>query len=773
MKTLPIQLVHTRKEQDSFLKEGLGDNKLPQWATNETVSAHASMISDVLRVVGHEFDSREEDGLPIMMVASLDEHASIRKSFRANVRALFDICKKRNVLGKESLKGVLVKIDNRTDLQRIKGRVSQVRQFTASQDKICGVAVIDNLKLFHPKVEDDINGGTLKVRMIDYQDEHLNDLSEKLFYRYAEQNGVVIRRMNYTDNLRLFAVENTTPNIVADIASMDSVISVKKMPYFELSFSPEPYNTDVAVLSPQDGECYPCVGLLDSGVENIPHLQPWLNGDNQNIAGLERNDIKTRHGTSVAAIINYGDVIQGKRWTGTGPSKITSCIVNTEEDTMRISEEEMIEHIKTAIHNNPNVKVWNLSQGSKNEVSDDDFSDFAVTLDNIQKKYQILICKSCGNVRSEAPGKTRITQGADSLMSLVVGSITHEKVHPNDLEEGYRSPFSRIGYAPAGITKPDLVHYGGNAVTGIYTFSETGYQTNIFKGTSHATPRVTSLAANLGYRLEQFNPLLVRALLIHSASFTRLDVYDNDTLRKEMGFGKPAVLDDILYNDSDEFTMVIPLDFNGHDYQIQDIPFPENLSDKDGYYEGEITVTLVTEPILKSGEGSEYCQSDVVVLLQTYDKITYVILGATGVSSNYRNSFRLTGQENVLGKSRYSKHSFRSSDTSLRTIISAEDYHPVKKYHVNLSQMTLSEKKKCLKNNRHWGLSIKATCRDSTRADKESGQNVGDVKAVVILTIRDPKKRGITYDTCMSQLVARNFTHNDIEVRQNMNVLNG
>jgi hypothetical protein len=62
----------------------------------------------------------------------------------------------------------------------------------------------------------------------------------------------------------------------------------------------------------------------------------------------------------VAGVINYGDDLQGERWTGTIPSLITSCVVNTNEDLAQISEEEMVEHIKTAIIQNPNVKIWNL-----------------------------------------------------------------------------------------------------------------------------------------------------------------------------------------------------------------------------------------------------------------------------------------------------------------------------------------------------------------------------------------------------------------------------
>ena len=37
MKNLPIQIVETRGVQDLFLKEGMGDNKLPKWATQATV----------------------------------------------------------------------------------------------------------------------------------------------------------------------------------------------------------------------------------------------------------------------------------------------------------------------------------------------------------------------------------------------------------------------------------------------------------------------------------------------------------------------------------------------------------------------------------------------------------------------------------------------------------------------------------------------------------------------------------------------------------------
>ena len=48
------------------------------------------------------------------------------------------------------------------------------------------------------------------------------------------------------------------------------------------------------------------------------------------------------------------------------------------------------------------VKVWNLSVSITRPVVDTKFSDFAIALDSIQDKYNVLICKSAGNCRNFA-----------------------------------------------------------------------------------------------------------------------------------------------------------------------------------------------------------------------------------------------------------------------------------------------------------------------------------------------------------------------------------
>ena len=237
------------------------------------------------------------------------------------------------------------------------------------------------------------------------------------------------------------------------------------------------------------------------------------------------------------------------------PCKMTSCIVN---GTNQILEYELVKNIKKAILNHPEVRVWNLSQGIKASISDCEYSHLAIALDGLQKQHKILICKSAGNFEPQADGAhLRITKGAESVMSLVVGSIALDKETERDAEPRCRSPFSRIGPGIENVVKPDLVHYGGNTDSLISAFSIWGRQVRCFKGTSFSTPRVTGLAANVEHYLgDKFSPLLVRAMLIHNATYPVNNSSDTSALRKELGFGKPGTLNDIIKNDQDECTMV-------------------------------------------------------------------------------------------------------------------------------------------------------------------------------------------------------------------------
>lgn len=771
-KTNPIQLVKTRGSVDVFLKEGGGSKKYPSWATEESIMTNAISLRESFRSFEELFEEREnkQNALPLLFVATLNKHA-IAKSYRANARSIFDGRQKRNIIGVYDTNKLLVKIDNRDDLRRISKTVSEENLPTISKDKKFGIAAVTGISLFSPYVETEIETAQVKVRLADYLDAEINSLAEQIFLTECSASKIHAIKIDYAPDVHIFCAKIDGKDDIDRIATMDSVISVKKMPYVELSISQEPFNTQIDIKEPVDNEYYPRVGLLDSGIELIPHLSKWIENQNQNIAGLADDDINYRHGTAVAGILNYGDELQKTNWTRCSPMKITSCIVNTDENNVRMFEYEMIEHVKTAIKNNTGIKVWNLSQGSTSEINDASFSDFAIALDSLQKEYNVLICKSAGNIDPRRPDETRICQGADSVRSLVVASAAHECRSNGDAPAGQRSPFSRVGPGPTSLLKPDIAHYGGNAHTGVCSFTETGYQCTCIKGTSFSTPRITALAANLTYRLNrEFDPTLIKALLIHNATYPNMNGKDSNTLLKELGYGIPPDIDTILNNDDDEFTMIWQPDLS-NDAQIRDIPFPPSLVDVNGYFYGDITVTLVTDPVLKSTEGSEYCQSDVEVLLQTYDRTQYYTLGAVGTPSCYRNSIRLVNPQNMLAKNLYSKKTQKGGMDERFLIDAAQKYQPVKKYHVNLERIKKSNLR-YLTSNRKWCLRVNALYRDAAMTDRDYNGILDPVKATIIITIKDPKKNGKVYSECYRHLSEYNFEHSDIVIQQNVKVNN-
>lgn len=773
MKKLPIQIVKTRGTQDIFKKEAGGGDQTPPWVHAESIERNASVIIQTLNLIESIFEERsnQQVELPVLMVATLHDQATA-KSYRSCARAIFDKKEKRNIIGVKGNKKLLIKVDNLSDLTIMKDNISGNASEKRSKDKLLGIASVINLEKFTPFIQKDLSSKSIKVRLVDYLNEDSNVKAASVFESLCTNIGIKPQRLDYAEGLVLYRIEHITDGAIKQIATMDSVISVKQMPYIEITASPEPFNTELDVLSPITGEDYPIVGLLDSGVEKIPHLDPWIT-EEENIAGLDDSDIDNSHGTAVAGIMLYGDQLQGIEYTGCQPMRLKSCIVNTDISKAIIEEWELIAHVKSAIRKNRDIQVWNLSQGSKNEVKDDEFSDFAIALDDIQKECNVLICKSAGNQKKPSCGKLRITQGAESVRSLVVGSISHAKDTSGDGEIDHRSPFSRIGFGPEQLMKPDLVHYGGNMNTGIQSFSVTGYQTCArMSGTSFSTPRVTSLAASLAYHLNrEFDPILIKALLIHNATYPLL-YENNEQLRKELGYGKPNHINEILNNDADEFTMIWQPELNkGDDIRICDFPFPPSLIDENGYYYGEVTVTLVSDPILKGSEGLEYCQSNVDVLLETYDHIEYFQLVAAGTPRTYRNSDRLINAKNVLAKNNYRSSSFNANNLQERTLINKyQKYQPTKKYHVILDNMRPSCKKQALQKDKRWCICINALYRDSVEAERLIDGIFEPVKATVIVTIRDTQHRGIIYDECMRLLEQRNFEHANVVIRQQVDV---
>lgn len=413
------------------------------------------------------------------------------------------------------------------------------------------------------------------------------------------------------------------------------------------------------------------------------------------------------------------------------------------------------------------VKVWNLSVSITRPVVDTKFSDFAIALDSIQDKYNVLICKSAGNCRNFENNypKGRIHEGADSVRSLVVGSVAHDK--------------GQYDYAEY-IIKPEVSHYGGNAgvtpsgetvTTGVKSFSKDGKMATGV-GTSFSTPRVTALAAGIQQELsEEFDPLLIKALITHSASYPKEMTVPVTERAKQVGFGIPKNVPDIIYNSPYEATLILRDSLaKGDKIDIMDFPMPQCLL-KDGYYTGQIIATLVYDPVLDPSQGIEYCQSNIDVKFGSYDTKEE----RDTSKRHILNPVGRKGSQNLLLGTVYSKNKMKekSSEFALKErllIQYADKYYPVKKYAVDLSELTEKKKIEYLSPDKKWFLFLQGVYRDHIERMAQIESFALTQEFCLILTIRDPNQKEHVYDEVTQKLDEYNFWHSNIRVATDVNI---
>ena len=147
--------------------------------------------------------------------------------------------------------------------------------------------------------------------------------------------------------------------------------------------------------------------------------------------------------------------------------------------------------------------------------------------------------------------------------------------------------------------------------------------------------------------------------------------------------------------------------------------------DNNGRYNAEIIVTLVNRQLLDDSQGKEYCQSELEVAFGTYDSIT-----ARNMSKpTIKNPIGRTNSANILRKDLYSKRKHRGTGRAFEPIlIQNGKYHPVKKFHCDLSRMTEANKRDYITAPKKWFLKLSGFYR--FEAERISEEN-GDRKSVV------------------------------------------
>lgn len=325
----------------------------------------------------------------------------------------------------------------------------------------------------------------------------------------------------------------------------------------------------------------PIIGVIDTPFNDNVYFSDWVERVSMIDPAIPVDDVAKQHGTSVSSIIVDGSTLNPDLDDHCGRFRVK----HFEVAVGRFSSFSVMRTIEEIVVANPDIKVWNLSLGSKLEVNENSMSPEAAILDRIQAENDVIFIIAGTNKTSDLD-QTRIGAPADSINSIVVNSV--------DID-GKAADYSRRGPVLSFFEKPDVSYFGGTKETPIFTAAP--FSVIEKDGTSFAAPWIARKMAYLIHVVGMTRES-AKALLIDSAigwSGDPIDVYRGHGI-------VPIDIREILQTKGDEIRFVI----NGiaRDYESYNYNIPVPLKDDKCPYIAR--ATLCYFPVCNRNQGVDY-----------------------------------------------------------------------------------------------------------------------------------------------------------------------
>lgn len=400
-----------------------------------------------------------------------------------------------------------------------------------------------------------------------------------------EELGIGLLSARILDNQTVYLDEKQVELLFEKAPYLVSMATVDLSRLSPDDFINEYQNNTIAIQSPT---IEPTVGVIDTLFDKNVYFSEWVDYHEMVSKDIPRSSNDYRHGTAVSSIIVDGPRLNSWLEDGCGRFRVRHFGVAVGADFSSFS---IIKQIKSIVLANPDIKVWNISLGSNQEINDNFISVEASTLDRIQFENNVIFVVAGTNKPSE--DIVKIGSPADSVNSVVVNAVT---------KSGLSTKYARKGLVLSFFAKPDISYYGGSEEKYIRVCEPLG-AANV-AGTSYAAPWITR---KLAYLIEilGLNREVAKAILIDAArgwdekiSPEKVALYGHGIV--------PIHINDIIQTKDDEIKFVvsdISEKWNTYNYH-----FPIPL--KNNKYPYIARATMCYFPLCERSQGVDYTNTE-------------------------------------------------------------------------------------------------------------------------------------------------------------------
>ena len=337
----------------------------------------------------------------------------------------------------------------------------------------------------------------------------------------------------------------------------------------------------------------PVIGVIDTQFNEKVYFHEWVEYTNLLDPNIPLSKKDYEHGTGVSYIIVDGPHGNPELEDGCGRFRVRHFGVATYSGFSSFTVLKMIRNI---VASNRDIKVWNLSLGSRLEIKPNFISPEAAELDRIQSEYDVIFVVAGTNVPGGVTKKNmRIGSPADSLNSMVVNAVDFK---------GNSASYTRFGPVLSFFHKPDISYYGGDGT--VYTDKMVVCRDDMgaayVTGTSFAAPWISRKLAYLIY-IMGLSREVAKALLIDAAAGWNR----KDDVSHRIGYGiVPKHINDIVKTSNDEIRFIMTGASEEYETYTYNLPVPI-VDNAHPFY---ARATLVYFPYCDRNQGVDYTSTE-------------------------------------------------------------------------------------------------------------------------------------------------------------------